>query len=101
MAKVDFTNNVDDLEAATLAATGLYSRAIGKMVGMTAGRAQYRVHRSGGSEERRAWREGTSPLFKQVMSVIKTDVQERVKQRIAAAAQKLQAKAEKAAKKKK
>lgn len=100
MAKVDFQNNVDDLETATLAATGLYSRAIGKMVGMTACRAQYRVHKSGGSAERRAWREGTSPLFKQVMSVIRTDVQTRVKQRIAAA-QKLQAKAEKAAKKKK
>jgi len=100
MAKVDFQNNVDDLETATLAATGLYSRAIGRMVGMTVCRAQYRVHKSGGSAERRAWREGTSPLFKQVMSVIKTDAQARVKQRIAAV-QKLQAKAAKAAKKKK
>lgn len=81
--KVDFLHNPDDLEAATLASFGLYSRSVAKRVGMTANKAQYRIHKSGGSAERRAWREGTSDTFRTVLKVVQADVRDEVKQRIA------------------
>lgn len=83
MSKVDFQRNPNDLEAATLAEYGLFSRSVGVMTGMTAGRAQYRIWKSGESKERKAWREGTSKAFRTVMSVVHVDIKEQVLQKIA------------------
>jgi hypothetical protein len=79
MAKVDFINNADDADCFVQASIGLYSRAIGRTTGMTACRAQYRVWKSGGSVERKAWREGRSPWVSSFLKVIAPDVREQLK----------------------
>lgn len=83
MPKVDFVNNANDLDAATLAEYGLFSRTVGRMTGMTPARAQYRIWKSGESRARKAWREGSSETFKAVMAVVHKDVQSEVRQKIA------------------
>jgi len=79
MAKVDFVNNVEDADCFVQASIGMYSRAIGKATGMTACRAQYRVWKSGGSAERKAWREGRSPWVSSFLKVVGPDVREHLK----------------------
>ena len=74
--RVNFVTNPDDAECYVGACAGLYSRAIGNKTGLTAGQAQYRIHASGGSAERRAWREGRSPWVGAFLKVVGPDVRE-------------------------
>lgn len=77
--RVNFVENPDDAECYVGAVFGLYSRVIGDRTGLSAGQAQYRVHQSGGSQERRAWREGRSPWFKNVMEIVGPEVDRHLK----------------------
>jgi hypothetical protein len=80
MAKVNFTGNIEDAECYLGACAGLYSRAIADNTGMTAGRAQYRIQMSGGSEKRRAWREGKSPWVRRFMDIVRPEVRQYLEQ---------------------
>ena len=68
-ARIDFTD-IDDVDCVLHAEMGLYSRAIGAKLGLSAGQAQHRVALGGASQARRDWRNGTSPLYRKLSNQV-------------------------------
>lgn len=84
MPKVDFSD-INDVDATIHASMGLFSRAVGDKLGLSAGQAQYRINKGGASPARKQWREGSSPLYHMLSANVLKENRHSEKERLMAA----------------